>query len=81
MQWARGRVERPGVDQRETPLPGGDHRQLGEANIVADCYGYFAIFREVDEGQGVTWGENVRLAEGDTAWDVDVEEVDLAVGR
>ena len=79
MQRARRQVERAGVQEQEAALAGGDGGEFGEADVVADCEGDFAVGGDVDEGELVAGGEDVGFAEGDFAGDVDGEEVHFAV--
>ena len=79
VQGARRQVEGAGVQEEEAAPAGGDGGEFGEADIVADGEGDFAVGGQVDQGQFVAGGEDVGFAEGDFAGYVDVEEVDLAV--
>ena len=79
MQRPRRQIERAGVQEQETALAGGDGGELGEADVVADCEGDFAVGGDVDEGDFVARGEDVGFFEGDFAGDVDVEEVHFSV--
>ena len=80
MQSPRGEVEGARVEQEEGAAAGGDGGDFGEADVVADGEGDEAVGGERDDGEVVSRGEDVGFAEGDFAGDVDVEEVDLAVG-
>lgn len=80
VQRPRREVEGARVDQRKGAFASRNGGQLGEAHIVADGYGDGAVPGQVDEGELVAGSEDVGLAEGDLAGDVDVEEVDLPVG-
>ena len=79
MQGARRQIEGAGVEEEEAAPAGGDGGEFGEADVIADGEGDFAVGGQVDQGQFVAGGEDVGLAEGDFARYVDVEEVDLAV--
>ena len=79
VQGPRRQVESAGVQEQEAALAGGNGGEFGEADVVADREGDLAVGREVDEGQFVPGGEDVRLPEGDLAGDVDVEQMHLAM--
>ena len=79
MQGARCQVEGAGIEEQEAAPAGGDGGELGEADVVADGEGDFAVGWQVDQGQFVAGGQDFGFAEGDFAGYVDVEEVDLAV--
>ena len=79
MQCARCEIECAGVEKEEAALSRGNGRELGEADVVADGHGDFAIGWDVDEGDFVAGREDVGFDEFDLAGDVDVEEVDFAV--
>ena len=80
VQRARDQVEGAGVEEEEGAAAGGDGCEFGEADVVADGEGDEAIGGQVDEGEVIARGEDVGFAKGDFAGDVDVEEVDFAVG-
>ena len=80
MQGAGREVEGARVEQEEAAVAGGDGGEFGEADVVADGEGDFAVRRDVDESEFVARGEDVGFSKGDFARDVDVEEVDFAVG-
>ena len=79
VQGARRQVEGAGVEEEEAAPAGGDGGELGEADVIADGEGDFAVGGQVDQGQFVAGGQDVGFAEGDFARYVDVKEVDLAV--
>ena len=79
MQRPGRQVERPRVQEQETALARGDGGELGEADVVADREGDFAVGRDVDEGQFVPGREDVGFPEGDFAGYVYVEQVHLPV--
>ena len=59
MQSPRGQVESAGVQEQEAALARGNGGEFGEADVVADCEGDFAVGWDVDEGQFVPGGEDV----------------------
>ena len=81
MQRPRRQIEGPRVQQQEAALPRRNGRQLREADVVADGHRDLAVRRDVHQRELVARRQHVRLAEGDLARDVDVEEVHLAVRR
>lgn len=80
MQRAGRQVEGTRVEQQEGAFAGGDGGHFREADVVADGEGEGAVGGDVDQGQFVAGREDVGFAEGDFAGDVDVEEVEFAVG-
>lgn len=80
MQGAGGEVEGTGVQEQKTSFASGDGGEFGKANVVADCNGDFAVGRDVDEGEFIAGGEDIRFPKSDFAWDVDIEEVDFSMG-
>ena len=80
MQRSRRRIKRSRINQRKRALPRSDHRQLGEPYIITNRHSHFPVFWEVDDGDFVSRGEDLAFFEGDAPRDVDVEEVDFAVG-
>jgi len=79
VQGAGGQVEGAGVEEEEGAAAGGDGGEFWEADVVADGEGDEAVGGKGDEGEVVSWGEDVGFAEGDFVGDVDVEEVDFSV--
>ena len=79
VQRSRGQVKGTRVDEKEGSLARGDHGGLGKPDIVADGQPDLAVLGQVDDGQLVPGSEHFALLEPDLAWDVDVEEVRLAV--
>ena len=59
MQRPGRQVESARVQEQETALARGDGGEFGEADVVADCEGDFAVGGDVDEGQFVSGGEDV----------------------
>ncbi|KAK8930269.1 hypothetical protein VCV18_002940 [Metarhizium anisopliae] len=80
MQRAGRQVERPRVNQRKGAPPRRNHGQLREPHVVADGHGHGAVLGQVDQRDLVPGAQDVRLAKGDLAGDVDVEEVHFSVG-
>ena len=80
MHFPSGQIERARVEQQERALARSDGGELGEADVVADGQADFAIGRYIDDGDFVPWAQHLGFAEGDFAGDVDVEEVEFAVG-
>ena len=79
VQRPRRQIERAGVQEQEAAPAGGDGGEFGEAHVVADCEGDFAVGGYVDEGEFVAGGEDVGFSKGNFAGDVDVEEVHFSV--
>ena len=80
MQRAGRHIERARVNEQERIFPGRDGREFREADVVADGERDFAVLGYVDDGHFVPGAEDFGFVEGDFAGDVDVEEVDFAVG-
>lgn len=80
MQRASRQVERARIHEQKTALPRRDHGQFGEAYVVAYRDPHPAVPREVYDRDFIPRAQCVGLPEGDFAGDVDVEQVDLAVG-
>ena len=59
MQCAGRKVESARIKEQEAALPSGYGGEFGEADIVADGEGDFAVGRNVDQCHFVSWGENV----------------------
>ena len=79
MQGARRQVEGAGVEEEKAAPAGGDGGEFGEADVVADGEGDFAVGGQVDQGQFVAGGRAGGRADGDIAGFVEVAEVHLAV--
>lgn len=79
MQRPSRQIESARVQEQEAALARGDGGEFGEADVVADGEGDFAVGGDVDEGDFVAGGEDVGFPEGDLAGYVDVEEVHLSV--
>ena len=79
MQRPSRQIERARVQEQKTALARGNGGEFGEADVVADCEGDFAVGRYVDEGDFVAGGEDVGFFKGDFAGDVDVEEMHFSV--
>ena len=58
MQCPGRQIESARVQKQETALAGSDGGEFGEADVVADCEGDFAVGRDVDECYFVSWGED-----------------------
>lgn len=81
MQCSRSQIEGAGVEEEEGAPACGDGGELGEADVVAYCNGDAAVGGQVNEGDFVSWGEHLRLFERDFPRDIDIEQMNLAVGR
>ena len=51
MQRPSRQIESARIQEQETALAGGDGGEFGEADVVADCKGDFAVGRDVNESQ------------------------------
>lgn len=73
MQRTGGGVEGTWINQQESVLASGDHRCLGETDVVANGQANLSILRQINHCQLIAWREYLALLELDLAWDVDVE--------
>lgn len=73
-------IECSWVEQQESSAAGGDGGEFGEADVVADGEADLAVGGDVYQGELVSGREDLAFLEGDFAGDVDIEEVELAVG-
>ena len=80
MQSARCEVKCSRVEKQETVLSRSYGSKFRKPDVVADSEGDFSVRGDVNECEFVTRGEDVGFSEGYFSRDVDVEEVDFAVG-
>lgn len=74
-------VECARVDKSEATLPGSNHSQLREPDVIADGHSNTAIVGQIHQRHAVTRRQHIALFELDLAWDIDIEQMHLAMRR
>lgn len=80
VQRPSGGVESARINKQESALARGNHRGLGESDVIANGEADFPVFRQIDNCQLIAWREHIALLERDLAGDINVKHVRLAVG-
>lgn len=80
MHGTSSHVESARVDECESALSRSNHGRFRETDIVADGKADLSIVGKVDNCQLVSGRQDLALLECDLSWNINVEQMGLAVG-